>query len=85
MISLGYDGETNIIPRMSTALTVNDGLKFIRHGTLQKYEDSKNAFEDCQLKLHHDYLTYYKNKSKGIKHLNLEKKVSFLPLENAIV
>ena len=35
-------------------------------------------FEECQLKLHHDYLTYYKLRSK-------EKKVSFMPLENASV
>jgi hypothetical protein len=48
---------------INTPLT--DNIKFIRSGTLYKYSDSKKSFEECQLRLHHDYLTFYKLKEKG--------------------
>ena len=53
-------------------------MKFTRSGTLSKYNDQKNVFEECQLKLHHDYLTFYKFKETV-------KELSFVPLENSVV
>lgn len=36
--------------------------------------------------MHHDYLTYHKVKAKGnSSSIKLEKKVSFIPLENSTV
>lgn len=75
---VGYGSERSTIPRISSQLPLVDNTKFIRSGTLSKYNDGKNAFEECQLKLHHDYLTFYKFKET-------EKKVSFMPLENSLV
>lgn len=63
-IVVGFGVERSTVPKISTSLPLTDNLKFIRNGTLQKYSDSKNSFEECQLKLHHDYLTFYKLKEK---------------------
>lgn len=42
-----------------------ENMKFIRSGVLNKFNEFKNSFEECQLKLHHDYLTFYKFKETG--------------------
>lgn len=73
------------MPKINSVVTLTEALKFIRSGTLEKYSDTKNCFEECQLKLHHDYLTYYKLRSKCNYSVKVEKKVSFMPLENASV
>ena len=75
---MGYGSQRSTIPRIPSNAPITDNLKFIRSGTLNRYNDNKNNFEECQLKLHHDYLTFYKFKET-------QKKVSFMPLENSLV
>ena len=69
-IIIGYNTERNTVPRINSMALLTDGLKFIRSGTLQKFSDTRQSFEECQLKLHHDYLTYFKLRSKCTLFLN---------------
>ena len=58
-----------------------DNMKFIRSGVLSKHNDNKNTFEECQLKLHHDYLTFYKFKETGMNLLFREKDIFHASVE----
>lgn len=63
---VGYGSERSTIPKITSNMPLVENMRFIRSGVLAKYNDLKNAFEDCQLKLHHDYLTFYKFKETGM-------------------
>ena len=57
-------------------------MKFIRSGQAHKYNDIKNSFEECQLKLHHDYLTFYKFKETCTDIVMYRKKsIVYAPLK----
>ena len=71
---MGYGSERSTIPKINSNIPFIENMKFIRSGTLNKYNDAKNSFEECQLKLHHDYLTFYKFKETGKLTLNQKKK-----------
>lgn len=64
-VIVGYGSERSTIPKINSYLPLTENMKFIRSGTLNKYDDVKNVFEECHLKLHHDYLTFYKFKEIG--------------------
>lgn len=64
-IIVGYGSERSTVPKISSNIPLTENMKFIRSGVLAKYNDLKNTFEECQLKLHHDYLTFYKFKETG--------------------
>ena len=76
---VGYSTERNTVPRISSMMSLNESLKYIRSGTLQKFSDSKQVFEECQLKLHHDYLTYYKLRSRGTGSLTQKRRCPSCP------
>lgn len=65
---MGYEMNRNssIPKRLSSTVPFTDNLKCIRSGTLMIYSEELNHFEECQLKLYQDYLTYMKNKVKCI-------------------
>ena len=78
-LMVGYNSERNTVPKINSMLALTEGLKFIRSGTLQKFSDSRQVFEECQLKLHHDYLTYYKLRSKGNQSATQKRKFPSCP------
>jgi len=51
------------VPVMSTV--ENEGAKIIRSGILYKYSHKLSIFEECQFKLHQDYLMYSKISKRG--------------------
>jgi hypothetical protein len=55
---------------------LNEGAKIIRSGILYKYSQRVNSFEECQFKLHQDYLMYTKINKKGIKISQLRQTVT---------
>lgn len=64
-VVVGQGAERSTIPRIASQVPGAENLKFMRSGTLSRYNDVKNSFEECQLKLHHDYLTFYKFRESG--------------------
>jgi hypothetical protein len=65
---MGYNANfRNELERTMPVLSnvENEGAKIIRSGILYKYSHRLNTFEECQFKLHQDYLMYSKISKKG--------------------
>lgn len=58
------------MPAMNTV--ESDGSKIIRSGILYKFSERLKSYEECQIKLHQDYLMYTK--------INRRDKLSLVPL-----
>lgn len=65
---MGYNTHFRNDPERSVTVmsnVENEGAKIIRSGILYKYSHRLDTFEECQFKLHHDYLMYSKVSKRG--------------------